>query len=232
MQRLHRGLICVGTLAVLLGLATGAQAEMLAWNLNYSFSGGSPSGSPPWLTVTLDDSADSVGANGVRLTLSAVGLATGEFVRNLYLNFDPALNAAALHATAVQTSAISNTWTLAAGNDAHKADGDGWYDLFFDLPTAGAKRLTRGESVAWDLTYTAPICVASFDFLSVKSAQGFPTMAHVQGIVGGEYPSGWITVGDPPVDAPEPATLSLLAGGLGMLAVGGVFHRRRRQLVG
>lgn len=227
MQGVHRGAIGALVLAVVLGLATGAAGNTLTLNLDFTFSGTPPAGATPWLVATFDDAADSIGAKGVRLTLSAAGLSAQECVTGWYFNFDPALNAAALLVTSVNTSAVGSVG-IGTGTNALKADGDGWFDLLFSFPDSQAGRFTAGESVVLDIAYTAPISVDSFHFSSVQGGGNgtYHAAAHIQAI-GCASQSGWIG-GEDPVEMPEPASMALLAWGPGLLAVGLVLRRRRR----
>ncbi len=77
---MKKQLMMVGILVgLLLGFTVSAQA--LTFDLNYAFSGSSPSGTAPWLTATFADD----GANTVVLTLQA-HLATSEFVSEWAFN--------------------------------------------------------------------------------------------------------------------------------------------------
>ena len=191
--------------------ASAAQAASISFDLDYEFSGATdPAGPGPWMTVTFDDAFG--GANTVRLTISNGGLIGDESVGQIYLNFDPALNAALLSFAAVDNSAsVPNA--ILKGTDAFMADGDGFFDILFDMPPAPGTpgpRFTAGESIVYDLTYTSAISASSFDYFSVMGggAGSYQAAAHVQSIGVGED-SGWIG----PV--PEPSTGMLL--GLGLL---------------
>lgn len=229
MQRIYQVALGGWMLALLLGLATRAEGALLRLDLNVIFSGCSPAGAPPWLVATFDDAADSLGAKGVRLTLSTSGLVAQESVGGWYFNFDPSLNAALLQFTAVNTSAIGG-WRVEAGNNGFKADGDGWYDFHFFFPESDAGRFTSRKTVVFDIFYPQAITAASFDFLSLPSggAGTFASAAHIQAIGSCAGLSGWIGT-DPPVDAPEPASIALLGWGAGMMAFGLVFRQRRRE---
>lgn len=109
--------------------------------------------------------------------------------------------------------------SIGTGVDAFKADGDGWFDILFDFPPPPGSqnaRFTAGETVVYDITYTGPIDVNSFDFSSAPGGGNgtFLSAAHVQQTGGGSG-SGWIGAA-----VPEPATALLLGGGLVALAAG------------
>ena len=205
---------------LILGPATSAVAASITFDLNYEFSGGTaPEGPAPWMQITLDDSFG--GANTVRLTIATSGLTGNESVKGVYLNFDPILDPTQLSFTAVDIAdAVPNA--INTGVNAFQADGDGLFDIEFDLPPPpgnDAVQLMAGESIVYDLTYVSPISAASFDYSSVMGGGNgsYQAAAHIQRI-GVASDSGWIG----PV--PEPSTGLLLS--VGLLAA--VRRRTRR----
>ena len=213
----------------LLGVAfLGAEAASglaITFDLNFEFSNGTPpAGATPWVTITIDDAADAIGANGVRVTVSNVGLVGTEFVSEVSLNLDPLLDPTDLTETAVNTSAVGS-FSVSFGADAFQADGDGQFDILVELPPppgSFAAKFTAGETISFDLDLGAALSASDFDFPSAPGGgQGtFNAAAHVQGIGEDGEDSGWIG----PV--PEPATSLLLALGLAGLAASG----RKRSL--
>jgi hypothetical protein len=212
--------LVVGTL--LFGAGT-ASALSITFDLNFEFSNGTPpAGGTPWVTVTIDDAADAIGANGVRVTVSNVGLVGVEFVSEISLNLDPLLDPADLAETAVNTSAVGS-FAVSFGADAFQADGDGKFDILVVLPPppgAFSDKFTAGETISFDLDLGAPLSASDFDFGSAPGGgQGtFTAAAHVQGIGEDGEDSGWIG----PV--PEPSAALLLVLGLGGLVA---FRSRR-----
>ncbi len=213
-----RSLLLIGTLvAALMGFVSGASAATISFGLDTEFSGGTApvSATTPWVTIVLDDSFGD--ANTVRMTVSATNLTGGnggENINSFLLNFDPLLDASLLSFSVVDNSAsVPNAITGA--NNAFMADGDGFFDIEFDMPPppgASSARFTGGETIIYDLIYISPISASSFDFFSVMGggAGVFLSAAHIQRINGNE--SGWIGV------IPEPSTAVLLA--LGMMGLG------------
>lgn len=204
--------------ALVLVHAPAASALTLQLDLDYEFSGATaPSGPAPWVRLTFDDSFGD--ASTVRLTIDALGLTGNESVTGVYLNFDPGLDPTQLSFSAID-NADAPPIGIQTGADSFMADGDGFFDVLFDLapPGSGNVRLTGGESIVYDLVYVAPITVASFDYDSVMGggAGSYVAAAHIQAI-GPNDESGWIG----PV--PEPGTGLLI--GLGLL---GASRRRLR----
>jgi hypothetical protein len=211
--------ILLATSSLLLS-ASAVSAATLSMGLDISFNSDPPEGTTPWITATFDDSYGD--ANTVRLTLSATNLVGTESVGQWYLNFDPSLVPTLLTFTVVD-NADSVPIAINTGVDAFMANGDGNYDILFDLPPPTGmfeERLTAGEAIIYDLGYVSPITVASFDFFSaVGGGEGyFTSAAQIQGIGPSGDGSGWIGV-------PEPSTALLVASGL----IGLALKRRRRR---
>jgi len=204
--------------ALALGFGPGAGAATLTFDLSIEFSGATtPGGTPPFVTATFDDSVG--GPNDVRLTMSASGLVGTESVANLFFNFDSALDPTQITFTPVDnTASVPNA--ILTGVNAFQADGDGFFDIKFDFPPAPGSfgpRFTTGEMVVYDLTYTGPIDVGSFNFFSAPGggAGSFLSAAHIQSIGELGEGSGWIGA------VPEPSTVLLFGMGLvGLVAVG------------
>lgn len=202
--------------------SASATAATLTYALDVLFPetspGDAPAGSAPWVTITFDDSIG--GADTVRVTLEATGLTggtRGENISQIYLNFDPLLDATLITFAAVDNAdSIPND--IFTGSNSFMADGDGSYDILFDFPPPpgnAVERFTQGESVIYDLTYVSPIDVNSFRFFSEEGGgQGtYLAAAHLQRTPGGGAGSAWVGI------VPEPSPSALLALGLAVLGM-------------
>jgi hypothetical protein len=138
----------------------------------------------------------------------------------LYFNLDPILNPTDL-------SIVNSGGTgpapvsILTGVDAFKADGDGLYDIFVNLPTS-TDTFGAGESLIFDITGIASLTANSFNFLSFPDGGTGPFLAaaKVQSTgIDGEG-SDWIA----PV--PVPAAAWLFGSGLGLLG----WMRRRKSV--
>ncbi|HLE55867.1 MAG TPA: PEP-CTERM sorting domain-containing protein [Rhodothermia bacterium] len=200
-------------LIVSTSVVPAASAAVISFDLDIEFSGATPpAGTAPWLRISFDDFG---GSGSVQVTMEAIGLTGDEFVSGWYFNFDPTLNAAAHLPTPVANPNVG--WdSISAGNNAFKADGDGFYDFlvsFADAPVSD--RFQGGESLVLNITGVG-LTASSFDYLSAPAGGHGPfhTAAHVQGIGTGGQLSGWIANSVGSRDVPEPTTLTLVLLGL------------------
>ena len=207
-------------------ISAGANAAMMPFTERF---GDTPAtGLAPWLTATFDAQPDP---NTVRLTVMASGMGSLGMadITELYFNFG--LDPDDLSFARVPLEEAGNVGTILfqAGEDAYRADGDGFFDIFFDLPTSPDDgRMNAGESIVFDISYTGPISATDFFVLSapgpgVDNPGPFLAAAHLQST--GPHPyegSDWVAA------VPIPAAIWLFASALGML---GFAARRRRHAV-
>lgn len=194
-MNIKRTLTILGVVAALTPIA---QATTLVFNYGSVYSGDTPMGTAPWMTVTLNDFA----ANTVDMKIDHnLTSGAGQFVSEVLFNLSPNTTINSTTAIAGKTATFSSA-TVGSFNDAGTT-----FDFDVKLNTSnsggGAMRLLPGESLTLRLSGTG-LNVAKFNDFSVG---GTPvrTMAHIQN-TGGQYGSSKVTEG-----VPEPATMTVLA---------------------
>jgi hypothetical protein len=130
-----------GAIAAAILWSGAAAASTVTFDFNYQFSttGTSPVGGAPWFTAMF---ADNATPGSVELTVSTGGLSGSEYVSGLYFNLDPALNPAGLTflRNSASTGPVSANIDILTAVNTYKADGDGRYDILFDLPSISGRR--------------------------------------------------------------------------------------------
>lgn len=170
-------------------------------------------------------------SGGVTISITNNLVDPGAYVDELYLNTSvaPLAGASAICFSGCANIGLNNNDPFLGaqfGSNAFQADGDGLYDMLFQLPNAnaGGVRLGIGETVVFSVTSTT----AGFDAASflVDSVPGgghgpFRVAAHVQGLPPDNGGSDFIS------QVPEPASLLLL--GTGLIGIAGGLRNRLRK---
>ena len=172
-----------------------------------SFHGGE---SPEIQAVFADENPGTV-----LLTLTASGLGCGQFLSDLYFNFDPADNLKRLHFTALDGTRCLTFPKVSTAANGFKADG-GDYDIRFDFAKTCKGKFSGNDYVTYQITEPG-LDAADFDFVdSTRSCGGasgkFYALADVQGICGKNEWLGCRSV--QPVPEPAPLAIQVLAAGL------------------
>jgi len=226
-----RGLLILGIWGLCLGEV--ASATILSYGADLEFSGGqAPSGSTPWITITLNDHGST---GSVDFTLSAANLVSSENVSELDLNIVPSLNGdLPLSFTGLVKTGSFTTPGISQGNDSFKADGDGFYDLQLSFAVGGtlATTFSNGDTLKYTITGTG-LTALSFQTLSTPAGGHGPYVmaAHIQNTTGaGAGGSGWVTDstgGTVNNNVPEPTGIvtASIGAALGLLG----FRRFRRK---
>ena len=201
-------------------------AATLTLVFDHSF-GSDPAAGSDWLTAVFDDGG---GAGTVNLQMTVANTIGAADITRIYFNLDPNLNPDSLSFSRVGgTGPTAGNTTITTGVNAFMADGDGFYDILFDLPPPpgdDASRFNAGETLVYDLTGSSSasgLVASSFDFLSLDAAGfgPFVAAARVQSTplacvspeVGNDCGSDWIA----PNPIPVPAAAWLFGSALGLL---------------
>ena len=197
----------LGIFAIVALLASPAAADTLTYYFDTPFdSKPLADGSPPWLTAVFDDQ----GTPGTVVMTLTANLVDDNFISGLYFNLDSAITLSSFTYLTVQSApAPSINWP---GFDTYKADGDGYYDLLFAFPTAGADRFDGADT--WVVTIAgADLVASSFNLPSVDGKDNWYAAAHVQSISAPEG-STWIAGTYGGTEVPVPGAVWLLGSGL------------------
>jgi hypothetical protein len=187
---MKRSISWVWAAAAVLATISGASASTYTYDFNNAFSGGAPSGTPPWLQASFTDNGLPSGT--VQLTVSAVNLSANESVSCWYFNLNPLLDPAALSFNAAGSTGTFDAPSVQTGANLFRAAGDGKYDVLFTFgKTGGAGSLFgNGDSVTFTITGIPGLNAGDFNFLSAPAGGGGPyiSAAHV---VSGDQ-GGWV----------------------------------------
>jgi protein with PEP-CTERM/exosortase system signal len=209
-------------LSALLGISISYNANALQFVLHNEFSGGQqPVGS---LQVDITNS----GANAVDLKITSL-LSGTEFLDELYLNLDPALNPTLLSFGAPTRgvgSSFGSDPVVSTGVNAFDADGGGSYDINFQFDIAPpGDRFNNSDSITYHVTGITGLDESDFNFLAAPHGGNgvFTAAAHIQGVGPNADGSGFIAPNGVPGVPDGGSTVMLLGGTLACL---GALRRR------
>ena len=213
--------------AVALLNVVSVRAATLTLEYDHSFGSVMADGSAPWLTAVFDDG----GSPGtVSLTLTVANTIDEADITALYFNLDPILDLNDLTLTRTGGSGpAGNKISVSTGINSYKADGDGWYDIFIDLPPppgSDGHRFNAGENLMFDINGIPVLTANSFNFFSLDSGGAGPFIAAAKVQETGPSPfegSDWIAPSLVTTPVPIPAAVWLFVSALGVLG-----WRRRR----
>lgn len=193
-----------------------------------AFSGTQPPSAAPWATVSLS----KAGNNQVELSISLPdSLPYGAYVDKVYLNYDPSANASLLTLSGPGISSGAVTW--GAGNNAYKADGDGFYDIILNLPNTSSSTYAIGPGATEAYQINGPtggsITPNSFYPYYSQMGGGAGTYLMALHLAGYNGTSAWL-FGTPTVPEPNAslaAALLLLPALVGEFRFRKIFIRKR-----
>ena len=201
-------------------VAVPAQAATVTFDYTQSFGTTTPDGPAPYATAVFDDGGS---AGSVTLTMTAsstIGIAD---ITGMYFNLadDSQATLDGLGFTPISGLAANS---VDATTNAHKADGDGFYDILFDFPPPGGPaNFHAGDISVYQIT---GLNLLASDF-NVFGAPGpgtgnpgpFLSVARFQSTGFDGLGSDWVGA------VPVPAAVWLF--GSGLLGLVGIARRKR-----
>ena len=185
---------------MIFGLGNSLQAVSFHYDLDVVYTGATPGETPPWLRATFTDNAsDGVSPGTVKLTLEALNLAPGEFVKNWWFDISSEVKLEGLMITSPTVAGSFNVPTL---GDAANSGAGYRFDFSFDYEKQ--PRFDDGDIFSMVLVNDAQNLTALDFFLpnaTGNTVGPLYTAAQINGIDGG-YSAH---IGDTPPSLPDGA---------------------------
>src|SRR5580698_10361717 len=182
--------VCLSATATLL-VPGSSSAATYAFDFDAVFDGTTPAGTSPWVTAVFSDA----GPGTVDLTISAPGLTTGEYVGDLFFNFNPVLNPMKLKFTETAETGSFKDPTVSKGMNTLSPDNEGEFDLGLSFSAASSKQFVSGDSIEYTITGVAGLDAADFNFLDYcTTGSGLYYAAADIGGIGKGDKTGWVAV--------------------------------------
>jgi hypothetical protein len=218
--------------AGLFGVAASNVNAAVVFSYTQVGTGSTPSSTSPWLTATFEDGTGA-DAGSVFLTIQSSLEAAGEFISDVYFNFDPLQSVSVLSAVVDSTAGTLGsdpTFDTVTPPPFQVAGNSFDFAVHFDTAPPGDRFDGTTDAVVFKISSTGTLSEDDFAYAADVSGGQFAffSLAHVQGIPGGL--SGWVSPEDPfgPSEVPLPAAAWLFMAGLVPLA--GFLRKRRAAL--
>jgi len=228
MQKHTLKYVLLTVLFCLVLLPTASRAAEVTIDLNNVYSGGAPSGPPPWATLTFTD----VGPDQVLLTLSGGGIIDPEFISQFSFDYNPSKLLSDLSFSLQNGVPFAS---VSADANSEKAGPIHTFDVSLDYATSN-KGDRFGADAITEILISAPagdhLSALDFDFSTPYNNLPSFAAAHVQGVPG-DGGSGWIDGTGATVtkgsSVPEPASMLLMSLGVAGLGLGRRLRKKMRK---
>lgn len=210
-----------------------SRADEISAGMSDTYSGGTPAGVAPWITMDFKD----VGLNEVLLTISATDLVSPEHVSDFAFNYNPGKVLANLVFT-LQSGVPFKS--VDSKTDAEHAGPIHTFDIGFAYDNGNNGNAFGSGAFSKILITAAGLVAEDFNFSTPFNNESVVAAAYIRSIPGRGDNNAWVgadsftvvtdpvipdpIIPDPPNSVPEPSTLILLGAG----ALGAAILRHRK----